>query len=132
MSQAYENKVKSSIKSAFVCKDIINGRKMGDIENATSYLYVFVSKAMGMISKLPLRKRKELYQEIKSNELFPLKYSKRYTHNKGRKYKSIKERIIHELNDYSYLKIGYTLLVLLHGTKKKLRSILLLVKKKEA
>ena len=114
MSQADEKKIKSRIKSALVCKDIINGRKVGDIEEATRYLYVFVSKAMGMISKLPQQKRKELYLELESNGVFPLKYSKRYTPNTVKKKESIKKRIIHKLNDYSYLKISYMLLVLLH------------------
>ncbi len=107
MSYSLIKKIQSRINGALVCEEIIQGKRIGDIEGAYKFKYISVVKIMEMIFKLPKEERKEIENELRNNNLFPLKYNSKYTPKfRNGKAKFIK-KIRNTLIDFSYTQIGF-------------------------
>lgn len=117
MSQDIEKKIRSRIESAKVCLEIIDDKRYGNKEEAEWYLYIFISKAMALLSRFPARKRREIFSYVKEEGLFPLKYRKDRTLNTVNHKQSIIKKIQHRLEDYSYTEFAYRTLVCLNYHK---------------
>lgn len=117
MSQDIEKKIRSRIESAKVCLKIIDDKRYGNKDEAEWYLYIFISKAMALLSRLPARKRREIFCYVKEEGLFPLKYRKDRTLNTVNHKQSIIKKIQHRLEDYSYTEFAYRTLVCLNYHK---------------
>lgn len=117
MSQQNEKKIRSRIESAKVCLEIIDEKRSGNKDEAEQFLYVFISKAMAMLSRLPVSKRREIVGYIKRENLFPLKYKKERTPNSVNDRQSMIKKIQHRLEDYSYIEFVYHLIVCLNFLK---------------
>lgn len=107
-------KIRNRIRTAVFCRDIMDGKRQGDTTAAIYYYYVCISEVMSGISKLPENERKEFLKEVISAKLLPLRLSFKYTPNTAKKTKTLKKRIRHRLNDFSYVKPVFFLLVALN------------------
>ena len=114
MGQKIERKIENRFRVSAFCQDIIDGKIPGDREKAKYFLYACISNAMGNISKFSHGKRNEFLKKYKESDVRKLKLNKKYTSNTVKKSDSVKNRIIHKLNDYSYKKPVFRMLVLLH------------------
>lgn len=117
MSQGLEKKIKSRIRIAEHCVEIINNKIIGDCEAAIYRLYFSVFDAMRKMASLPKEKRKPLYTEIRNRNLFPLRLSCKYTPKTINKDIPLKKRMLKEISNYSYTRFGYYSLVLLYYIK---------------
>lgn len=106
MSQNVSKKINSRINAALVCDEIIQNKRVGDVEGAIKFKYISVVKIMEMLIKLPKKERKKYERDLRSNNLFPLKYSSKYTPKFRKAKASFIKKIRNILIDYSYTRLG--------------------------
>lgn len=106
MSQNVSKKINSRINAALVCDEIIQNKRVGDVEGAIKFKYISVVKIMEMLIKLPKKERKKYERDLRSNNLFPLKYSLKYTPKFRKSKTTFIKKIRNILIDYSYTRIG--------------------------
>lgn len=124
MSYNLNKKIRSRIDGALACDEIINGERVGDIESAYYYKYISIVKIMEMAFKLSRAERNEIVKELKNKNLFPLKYSSKYTPNFRKNKTNFTKKAIKVLCDFSYTRIGYFLLCCFVDIKSLLKQII--------
>lgn len=106
MSYNLNKKIQSRINGALVCDEIIQRKRVGDVEGAYGFKYISVVKIMGMAIKLPRFERNAVIKELKNKKIFPLKYNSKYTPNIRKSKATFVKKIRNILLDYSYTRIG--------------------------
>ena len=112
MSYNLNKKIQSRINGALVCDEIIQGKKVGDIEGAHRFKYISVVKIMEMAIKLPKTERDKIIKELKTKKIFPLKYNSKYTPKFRKSKATFIKKIRNILIDFSYTHIGLVALKL--------------------
>lgn len=106
MSYNMNKKIQSRINGALVCDEIIQGKRVGDIEGSYRFKYISVVKIMEMAIKLPKIERDKIIKELKTKKIFPLKYNSKYTPKFRKSKVTFIKKIRNILLDYSYTRIG--------------------------
>jgi hypothetical protein len=78
---------------------------------------------MDMATKLPKAERSAIIRDLKSKNLFPLKYVSRYTPAFRKEQKSLSKKFIKTLCDFSYTRLGCLLLCAIVDMKSLLKRI---------
>ena len=110
MSYNLNKKIQSRINGALVCDEIIQGKKVGDIEGAHRFKYISVVKIMEMAIKLPKTERDKIIKELKTKKIFPLKYNSKYTPKLRKSKTTFIKKTRNILLDYSYTRLGLFIL----------------------
>ena len=105
-SQDVSKKISSRLYGALVCEEIIQGKRVGDVEGAYRFKYISVVKIIELIFKLSKPEQNKIIDCLKSNNLFPLKYSPKYTPKFRQNKTSLVKKIRNTLIDFSYMQIG--------------------------
>lgn len=107
MTYNLDKKISSRINGALVCEEIIQGKRVGDIEGAHRFKYISVVKIMEMAIKLPKTERDKIIKELKTKKIFPLKYNSKYTPKFRKSKATFIKKIRNILIDFSYTRAGF-------------------------
>ncbi len=110
MTYNLNKKIQSRINGALVCEEIIQGKRIGDIEGANKFKYTSVVKIMDMATRLTKSERNAIIRDLKNKKLLPLKYVSKYTPAFRKTQKSFSKKVIKTLCDFSYTRLGCLLL----------------------